>query len=369
MLPNVLAVGRGRSIGSCSPIPHACVARDHRLRAEERGELRKGDVAAAGEHGGQIAATQAPVVVLDRIVGLRRHPFAFVGELAVEGGDAALERDPGGDHLERRSWHVALLVRLGEQRIAGGVLQVGDGLLGDVEVGVDERVRVERRVAVHRSDRAGLRFDHGDRTALATEEELGGPLRVVADCQFDGAGRAGTSGEEVAEATDLLLGGRTGEHVAVHPLDLRRAERERVVAGDVGEQVPGRVLPAILVGLARRGRIRHGRDDAVAGHDRATWFVELAQHLTGVVEAGVEFLLAPDLPVVQRNEQHDVAGDQPERELADLAVHAAARRSSRRRRRPSRHAVQRSDGVGSSGSSPSRLADESERRIRSASRT
>ena len=49
-----------------------------------------------------------------------------------------------------------------------------------------------------------------------------------------------------------------------------------------------------------------GGDDAVARDDRPARFVELAQHLAGVVEASVELGLAPDLPVVQRDEQHDV---------------------------------------------------------------
>ena len=92
--------------------------------------------------------------------------------------------------------------------------------------------------------------------------------------------------------------------------------------------------------------------------------------LAGVVEAGVEFGLAADLPVVERHEQHDVARHDADRELSDLAVHAfAARRSSRRSRRTSLHAFQRSLGVGSSGNSRRRRADESERRISSAIRT
>ena len=85
--------------------------------------------------------------------------------------------------------------------------------------------------------------------------------------------------------------------------------------------------------------------------------------------AGVELLLAPDLPVVEGDEQHDVADHQADGELADLAVHAtssavvdagcgAAGGS----------AAQRSAGVGSSGSSWRRRAPESLSRMSRASR-
>ncbi len=208
MLPNVLAAGRGRSIGIGSPMPHArCRRPSPRARGPwptgrtgccscggtpRRGRRRRGCRCSSGS--GRSSAA-APTRVRSA------NWLSSVATAAVEGG-------AGREHLERRARHVPLLVRVGEQWVAWRVLQFGDDVLGDVVVGVGERVRVERRVAVHRADGAGLRFDHGDRAVLSAEEELGGALDVVAHGEFHGPGRIGAAGQQVAEPADLLFGGR-----------------------------------------------------------------------------------------------------------------------------------------------------------------
>ncbi len=286
------------------------------------------------------------------------------------------EADPGRDHLERRAWHEPLLVGAGEQRIAGCVLQVDDRLLRVLERQCHERVRVVGRVAVHRTHGAGLDVDHDDRTRATAERELGDLLQIVADRQLHRPRVVDVARQDVAERAHLLLGRVAGEHVAVHPLDLGRPEVQREVPGDIRQQVAGRIARGC-------GRTRHrvrGSDVDVAATTPsalmivAARLVELASDRARVLDVRVELLLLRDLPVVERCEQHDVAGHQADGELTDLAVHpvppawAAARLRSRRTCRRSCHAAHRSLGVGSSGTSPSRRAAESETRMRSASR-
>ena len=117
VLPRLLAAAPPMSSGISSPIPHAVAAGEERLDAHGDGGLGERDVAAAGEHLGEVAAADAAVVVLDRVVGLRRHPFAFVGERRVQDERSVLQADPGGDHLERRPRHEALLVGPRQQRV------------------------------------------------------------------------------------------------------------------------------------------------------------------------------------------------------------------------------------------------------------
>ena len=105
------------------------------------------------------------------------------------------------------------------------------------------------------------------------------------------------------------------------PFELRRAEAERVVAGDVGEQVAGRIA-ALELDVAVAGRLHAtGDDDAVGGDDRPARRVELADQRPGVAGLGRELLGPVDLPVVERREQHHVQRDQHRGQLADLPVH------------------------------------------------
>ncbi len=162
---------------------------------------------------------------------------------------------------------------------------------------------------------------HDDRPLPRSQQELGRLLEVVAQGQLDRARRVGIAPEQGRDRAQLLSGGRAGEDLRSRALDLRRAERERVVAGDVGEQVAGRVLADeldVAVGLGGHGA---GDDHAVGGDDRPPRLVEVAEQLAGVVGLRLELLLPTDLPVVERREQRHVAGDEGDRELADLAIH------------------------------------------------
>ena len=166
------------------------------------------------------------------------------------------------------------------------------------------------------------------------------------------------AGDQAREGAQLLLGRRPGEHVVLRPLELGGAEGERVVAGDVGVQVAGRVLPLVL---ERRLPGGFGTDWAItvpfAVDDLAAWLVELAADGAGVVERRLELLLAPDLPVVERDEERDVADHQPDARAGGsafmafpghagcaVAVRDAARGAPVGLRRRSRHAAHRSAG-------------------------
>ena len=75
------------------------------------------------EHLGEVAAAVAAVEVLDRVVRLRRHPLGRSSGTACRGRSRRLEADRRGQHLERRARHVALLVGVGEQRLAGSAFE------------------------------------------------------------------------------------------------------------------------------------------------------------------------------------------------------------------------------------------------------
>ena len=119
-----------------------------------------GDVARAAEHLGEVATADAcrrssgsgrwSAAARTRVVGLPE---------AVECDHTGVERGAGGEHLERRARHVALLVRVGEQRIAFVGLELGDVVERRVVVGVGDEVGVEARLAPHRDHGAGLDLD------------------------------------------------------------------------------------------------------------------------------------------------------------------------------------------------------------------
>ena len=105
---------------------------------------------------------------------------------------------------------------------------------------------------------------------------------------------------------------------------LGRAKAERVVAGDVAEQIAGRVLAlkAELVATCRRhATSQHG---SVGGDDRASRSIEIALGLAVVARVGVELLLTADRQHVQLHEQHEITRQQRDGEAANLLVHAPA---------------------------------------------
>ena len=83
------------------------------VRSEFERGAGKRYVARPGEHGCQISTTERAVVVLDRIVGLWRKEFTFIGPEAFEIDDTVVEGDTGREHLERGTRHVALLIGVG----------------------------------------------------------------------------------------------------------------------------------------------------------------------------------------------------------------------------------------------------------------
>ena len=81
------------------------------------------------------------------------HSFSS-GNVVDRSSDAVLQGDARRQDLERRARHVALLVRVGQQRVAGVRLEEREDVAGAVEVGVGDLVRVVAREAPHRLHRA-----------------------------------------------------------------------------------------------------------------------------------------------------------------------------------------------------------------------
>ncbi len=109
-----------------------------------------------------------------------------------------------------------------------------------------EDVRVVRRVAGHREDRAGLRVERRDGPDLALQALPRGLLGVGVERQHDAAALLGVTAEEIGHAIHEQPVVRTGEHLACLALDTVRAEDEGVEAGDRGVQRPVGVPPEVL---------------------------------------------------------------------------------------------------------------------------
>ena len=172
--PTVLAAAPGRSIGIVLADAPALRCPPRTARARARARSGRTACCTSGRTPWRSRRRRCvPLVVLDRVVGLRRQELALVGEDAVERDDAVVEGDAGGQHLERRARHVALLVGVGEQRVARVGLQLGEVGVGVVVVDVGDQVGVVARVAPHRLDRAGLRLHQHDRALAVAEQELG----------------------------------------------------------------------------------------------------------------------------------------------------------------------------------------------------
>ena len=372
-LPNVLAAGRGRSIGTASPTPQSATPLSMASQPTSTASWAKGML-------------QLRVNTWVRSPPQRSPPKFSIGSVVCGGTHSVLFSNCesrvtlpacramlGRQHLERRARHVALLVGVGEQRIAGRGLQEREHRLGLVEVGVDDEVGVVGREAPHRLDGAGRRVHHDHRPLAIAERVLGDLLQVVADRRAHRARVVAAAGDQPGQGAQLLLGRGPGEHVVLRPLELGGAEGERVVAGDVGVQVAGRVLPLVLeVGAGRVGD-RLGDDGAVGREDLAARLVELAADGAGVVERRLELLLAPDLPVVEGDEQRDVADHQPQASwriclfMASPATQRpAASADPRRGAAATPPSARRASGR--SGSSWRRRAPESLSRISSAMR-
>ncbi len=282
-----------------------------------------------------------------------------------------LERGGGGDHLERRARHVALLVGVREQRLLGEAVEEREHLFGLGGVVHCDVVRVEGRPAVHgqHASRAGV--EHHDR-ALSTPEQFTG-LRLQVGAQRD-AHRAAlivVAVEQIGEPAELLTDVGAGEDPVRHPFELGGPECERVVAGDVGEQVFGGVFALVVEPVV--GGDRTGDHHAVGRHDLTPRAVELLDDLTVVPDVAAQLFVASDLQHVELHEQHEVTREQPGCEPADLAVHRSvptttvASAPASALALANRLALRFSCQVGSSGSSPKRRADESLMRISRAS--
>ena len=202
----------GRSIGIVSPKPHV-------------GDARR-PCASGAELDGRSGRTGCCSCGRTPRPGRRRTRsrrssrsgrWSAAARTRVSSGNDAVERRPrrssramlGGDHLERRARHVALLVGVGEQRLAGIGLQEREHVAGRVEVGVGDQVGVVARVAPHRHDRAGASgrsrrpSPRGRRAAsLAT---CWRSSRSVSCTMPD---VVGVAAEQVGDGAQLLLGGR-----------------------------------------------------------------------------------------------------------------------------------------------------------------
>ena len=128
------------------------------------------------------------------------------GNVVDEVDDAVLQGDAGGQDLERRARHVALLVGVAEQRVARVGLEERDHVACPVEVGVGDQVRVVGREAPHRPHGAGRRLDHDDRALALAEGVLGDLLEVAAQRHLHGARVVLVAGDDAGEGPQLLLG-------------------------------------------------------------------------------------------------------------------------------------------------------------------
>ena len=145
--------GRGRRRSDPLADAPGLHAVDHVRDADVERGLGERDVAAAAEHLAQVAAAVRAVVVLDQRpaastrrlarTGCRGSPTPVSRAMPVV---STLNVEPG----------TALLVGVGQQRVARRLEEFLERGAGGVEVRVDDAVRVVRRVAVHRQHGAGL---------------------------------------------------------------------------------------------------------------------------------------------------------------------------------------------------------------------
>jgi hypothetical protein len=125
--------------------------------------------------------------------------------------------------------------------------------------------------------------------------------------------------EQVVEPLEVEVEGAARELVVVLLLDARRAELEGVVAGDVGEEVLGRVAALELEPVVARHRL--GQHDAVRGLDRPAGPGEVALDRPVVAGLVLQLLGLEHGQPVHLEEQRGVAHDQEHAEVADLPAH------------------------------------------------
>ena len=268
------------------------------VRADRNGGLRERDVARPAEHLGQVAAADLLSVVADRLLRVRRRPRARVLERARVRQDPGLQTDRGRDDLERGARHVALLICVREQRLAGIIeqaLQVG---VRRARVMTRDHVRVERGVRVHREHGARADVEHHCGTLPPAQGRLRRLLQVGAQGQLHGTLRHGLN---------LLQGRAAGKDLVVLALDLRASEPVCVVAHDVREQFPHGVLALpgeAVVRVQLRVHLHRVGDHHTIGRDhRTARRVEAAQFLAVVAAVDRQRLLLAHLPVRQHHEE------------------------------------------------------------------
>ena len=181
MSPNVLAAGRGRSIGRVSPTPHSPTPSIIASGPSSTAVLANGMLQLRVN----TSVRSPPQVVPSKFsIGSSvcgRHPRALVGERGLQVEHAVLQADAGREDLERRARHVALLVRVPEQRIARRRVVEREHGSGGLEVRVGDEVGVVAGEAPHRLHRPGGRLDHDHRALTLAQRVAGDLLQVVAD--------------------------------------------------------------------------------------------------------------------------------------------------------------------------------------------
>ena len=191
--------------------------------------------------------------------------------------------------------------------------------LGRVVTG--QLVRVERRRADHREDRAGAGVDRDDGTAgfpgpQAVVRRL---LRVRVQGELDAAALGLHAGEQVDDPADEEAVVGAGQHRVGLLLDAGRAVDQRVEAGGRGVQRAVGVLAQVLqpvVGLDA------ARDLLAADDDRPALPRVLLGDQPGVVAVVVQVLGAHHLQVVDVDQQQAEEHQDGHRETAQWGIHS-----------------------------------------------
>ncbi len=182
------------------------------------------------------------------------------------------------------------------------------GRLGRVEVVGGDEVGVVAREAPQRLDGAGAGVEQDDAAVAVAEGVLGHLLEVGPQRRDDVAG-VDLVVEQVPQTLQLEPRRGAAERGVLGPLELGRAEREREVAADVGEQLAGRVAALVAVAVARRDALGHdrtvGRDDRAAGPGEVAHDGPVVAGV-GVVPVGPHHLHHVELDE-QGDEQHHQA--------------------------------------------------------------
>ena len=174
--PKQLAAGAGRSIGTFSPMPHFFGPSTIRSGPSSMASLGERDVAAAVEDLDHVPPHAVPPKFwIGSVVCGGTYSRSSPGTARSSEVTPFSKRDRRRDDLEARARHVPLLVRVGEQRLAGQGIEERQRVFGLAGVVHGDVGRVEARVADHRDHRAGVRIHHHDRALARRRARLRRP--------------------------------------------------------------------------------------------------------------------------------------------------------------------------------------------------